>query len=248
MLLLSSSLIWEDTSEINEGLSEGLLTENDFIFMDKSASKVKGKIFAKAPFPNETRIVHEVINSIPDGSNLMVSNSLPIRDLDLILPLMKKNITIYHNRGASGIDGIISTALGIAKASKSKTFLLIGDLAFYYDLNSLLIAQKNSIPLTIILINNNGGRIFEALPISEQKNIFEEYFATPHNLNFSEFVRAFGGNYFDVKSWLSFRKILKKADTKNNFSVLEIKTDAKKSLAMRRAVFLLPHSILTSTQ
>ena len=222
---------------MNEWMSEGLLTENDFIYMDKSASKVKSKIFAKAPFPNETRIVQELIASIPDGSNLMVSNSLPIRDLDLILPLMKKDITIYHNRGASGIDGIISTALGIAKVSKSKTFLLIGDLAFYYDLNSLLTAQKNSIPLTIILVNNNGGRIFEALPISKQKNIFEEYFATPHNLNFSEFVNAFGGNYFEVKSWSSFRKMLKKSSTKNNFSVLEIKTDAKKSLAMRRAYF-----------
>jgi len=210
---------------------------NDFIDIEKSATKVKGKIFEKAPFPNETRIVHEVINSIPDGSNLMVSNSLPIRDLDLILPFMKKNINIYHNRGASGIDGIISTALGIAKVSKSKTFLLIGDLAFYYDLNSLLIAQKNSIPLTIILINNNGGRIFEALPISKQKNIFEEYFATPHNLNFSEFVNAFGGNYFEAKSWSGFRKKLKQSKTKNNFSVLEIKTDSKKSLALRRTYF-----------
>ena len=187
---------------------------DDFIDIEKSASKVKSKIFAKAPFPNETRIVHELINSIPDGSNLMVSNSLPIRDLDLILPLMKKNITIYHNRGASGIDGIISTALGIAKVSKSKTFLLIGDLAFYYDLNSLLIAQKNSIPLTIILINNNGGRIFEALPISKQKNIFEEYFATPHNLNFSEFVNAFGGNYFEAKSWSGFRKNVEAIENK----------------------------------
>jgi len=107
-------------------------------------------------------------------------------------------------------------------------------LAFYYDMNSLLIAQKNSIQLTIILINNNGGRIFEALPIAKYKNIFEEFFATPHDLNFSKFIKAFGGNYFNVKSWFSFRRILKQTGTANNFSVLEIKTDPKKSLALRK--------------
>ena len=223
--------------EKNDQIKQNSNWLNSFLQIDKTAFRIKHEIIDKSLFPNESRIIMELLKEIPDGSNLMVSNSIPIRDLDLTAPLMHKKITVFHNRGASGIDGIISTALGIAKASKSKTYLLIGDLAFYYDINSLLITQKNSIPLTIILINNNGGRIFEALPISKHKNIFEKYFVTPHNLNFSEFVNAFGGNYFDVKSWANFKRILKQAAAANNFSVLEIKTDSKKSLATRRKYF-----------
>lgn len=210
---------------------------SSFIQIDKTASQIKHEIIDKSLFPNESRVITELLKEIPDGSNLMISNSIPIRDLDLAASLMNKKVNIFHNRGASGIDGIISTALGITKASKSKTYLLIGDLAFYYDINSLLIAQKNLIPLTIILINNNGGRIFETLPISKHKNIFEEYFATPHNLNFSELINAFGGNYFDVKSWTDFRKILNQRTSNINFSVLEIKTDPTKSLAVRKTYF-----------
>ncbi len=210
---------------------------NDFLTIEKSASKIKTKLFGQAQFPNETRIVYEVINSIPDGSNLMVSNSLPIRDLDLVVPMMKKNIIVFHNRGASGIDGITSTALGIAQSSMQRTYLLTGDLAFYYDLNSLQTAKKYNIPLTIILINNNGGRIFEVLPISNYKNIFEEYFTAPHNLDFSKLVRAFGGNYREVKSWKVFKELLSAESTGRMFSVLELKTDPIKSLSLRRKYY-----------
>jgi 2-succinyl-5-enolpyruvyl-6-hydroxy-3-cyclohexene-1-carboxylate synthase len=207
---------------------------SSFLHVDKAAERIKHEIIDKSFFPNEIRIITELLEEIPHGSNLMVSNSLPIRDLDLAASQINKRINVFHNRGASGIEGIISTAMGIAKASNTKTFLLTGDLAFYYDMNSLLTAQKNSIPLVIILINNNGGRIFEALPIAKYKNVFEEYFATPHNLNFSKFIKGFGGNYFNVRSWANFRRIVKQTGTTNNFSVLEIRTNAKKSLALRK--------------
>lgn len=210
---------------------------NGFLEIEKAASKIKREIIETASFPNEIRIVSELIKAIPNGSNLMVSNSLPIRDLDLSVPLMKKEITVFHNRGASGIDGIISTALGIAQSSKRKTYLLTGDLAFYYDLNSLLTAKKYSIPLTIILINNNGGRIFEVLPISNYKKIFEKYFVTPHDLEFKVFIQAYGGNYRLVKNWQNFRRLLKQAANNNSFSVLELKTNAIESLSLRRKYF-----------
>jgi 2-succinyl-5-enolpyruvyl-6-hydroxy-3-cyclohexene-1-carboxylate synthase len=205
--------------------------------IDAIAQKIKDQTFKKSSFPNEVKIISELIDQIPHGSNLMISNSLPIRDFDLISTLDEKKINVYHNRGASGIDGIISTALGIAKSSRTKTYLIIGDLAFYYDMNSLFISKKYNIPLTIVLINNNGGRIFEILPISEYKNVFETYFATPHNLNFSNFIKAFEGNYFKISSWENFGKILKSPNKKGNFSVLEFKTNSKKSLAVRRKYY-----------
>lgn len=207
----------------------------EFSFIENAASKIKNNIFRSADFSNEVRIVLEILDSIPEGSNLMVSNSLPIRDLDLAVPLGRKNIKLYHNRGASGIDGIISTALGIAEASKKKTYLLIGDLAFYYDLNSLLTAKKYKIPLKIILINNNGGGIFEVLPISSYKNVFKEYFVTSHDLDFKNFILVFGGKYHEIKSWESFRKLLTKSE--KAFSVLEFKTSAEKSLSVRKKYY-----------
>lgn len=209
----------------------------EFLEIEKSAGKIKHEVVDTASFPNEVRIVNELIKHIPKGSNLMVSNSLPIRDLDLTVSLMQKKINIFHNRGASGIDGIISTALGIAQSSKRKTYLLTGDLAFYYDINSLLTAKKYSIPLTVILINNNGGRIFEVLPISKYKNIFEEYFATPHNLDFSKLVRAFAGNYHEVKSWKVFKELISAESTGKMLSVLELKTDPIESLSIRRKYY-----------
>lgn len=223
-------LININTAEENEWL-------NEFLRIEKSAAKLKREVIDTASFPNEVRIVNELIKNIPNGSNLMVSNSLPIRDLDLTVPLMQKKINIFHNRGASGIDGIISTALGIAQSSKRRTYLLTGDLAFYYDLSSLHIAKKYSIPLTVILINNNGGRIFEVLPISKYKNIFEEYFATPHNLDFSKLVHAFGGNYRKVKSWKVFKELLSAESAGKMFSVLELKTDPIESLSIRRKYY-----------
>ncbi|MCK7528224.1 MAG: thiamine pyrophosphate-dependent enzyme [Ignavibacteriales bacterium] len=129
-----------------------------------------------------------IIDSIPPNSNLMIGNSIPIRDLDFFASAVNKNINVFQNRGASGIDGITSTALGICAQSKYPTYLVIGDLSFYYDINSLLIAKQYSIPLITILINNNGGAIFRFLPIAEYKNVFDKYFLTPTNLSFKNFA------------------------------------------------------------
>ena len=135
---------------------------------------------------NEPAILLKILEAIPPDSNLMIGNSVPIRDLDFFSSALNKNIVVYQNRGASGIDGITSTALGICAQSKNPTYLVIGDLSFYYDINSLLIAKQYSLPLIIILINNNGGSIFRFLPIAKHKNVFEKFFLTPTNLSFKK--------------------------------------------------------------
>jgi len=162
----------------------------------------------------------------------MLSNSLPVRDFDFITSV-KKNINIYSNRGASGIDGIISTAAGIFTATKKKTFLVIGDLAFYYDINSLWLLYKYKIPLTIILINNNGGGIFELLPIANEKIEFEKYFKTPMNINFKKIVEAFDGIYSTIFSAAEMVKILKAKQHSDNFSVMEFKVNSVQSKKLR---------------
>ena len=202
--------------------------------LDEESLKIKNEIISKSGFPNECRIIEELVNVLPDKSQLMISNSMPIRDFDYFAPVTKKIINIFNNRGASGIDGITSTALGLAVLEKRPTILLTGDSAFYYDLNALLAARKYRIPLIIILINNNGGGIFEVLPISKYSKVFNEYFVAPHDLDFSQIVKAFGGNYSLIKSWENFRSEFGKALKKKEFSVLEIKTDAAASLKLRQ--------------
>jgi len=206
---------------------------NNFISMNKIAASFKNKIIERADFPFEGRVITEVVFNLPNKANLFISNSLPIRDFDFFVSNSKKDISLFTNRGASGIDGINSTAFGIAKKSKQPTYLIIGDLAFFHDLNGLYASLKYKIPLTIILINNNGGGIFESLPISKYDEYFKENFVMPLNLDFKNIVKSFGGEFIQIKNWNHFSKELKQTSKSNNLTVLEIKTDAKKSKFIR---------------
>lgn len=205
-----------------------------FINADKIASELKSKIIKRSASLNECRIPGEIIELIPDNSQIMISNSMPVRDFDYFASGLAKNITVFNNRGASGIDGIISTALGTAAQSKKPAVLITGDLAFYYDLNGLLAAKNYNIPLIIILVNNNGGGIFDILPIAEYGKLFSKYFTVSHNLDFSHFVKAYGGNYKRIKNWSEFRSSFKKALKSKSFSVIEIGTNSGQSLKLRR--------------
>jgi len=96
-----------------------------------------------------------------------------------------------------------------------------------------LIAKKYLIPIIIIVINNNGGAIFDALPISKEKEILKDYFITPHNLNFKNFVNGFDGNYIKIKTRNEFINSVQKAFTKKTFSIIEIETNPRQSNKIR---------------
>src|SRR5699024_6861786 len=110
---------------------------------------------------------------------LFVANSLPIRDVDTFFHGLQNKVTVYENRGTSGIDGTMSSALGVAATTRQHVTLLIGDLSFYHDMNSLLDARHYELDITIILINNNGGGIFSFLPQAKEAKHFEALFGTP---------------------------------------------------------------------
>ena len=208
----------------------------DFIQADEASERVKSRIIDRAKFPNEPSSIREVIKLIPSGSNLMIGNSLPIRDLDTFINKSTKRIKLYFNRGASGIDGITSTALGIASRNK-KTFLILGDLSFLHDLNALATAVKYSIPIVIIVINNNGGGIFKSLPIANKVKQFDKYFTTPHNLDLAEIVKSFGINHKVIATRRELQRHIKNSLNQNIPSVLEIQTDAVKSVELRTKIF-----------
>ncbi|HSD63696.1 MAG TPA: 2-succinyl-5-enolpyruvyl-6-hydroxy-3-cyclohexene-1-carboxylic-acid synthase [Ignavibacteriaceae bacterium] len=211
--------------------------ENVLFRADNLSNKIKEKVLKDSLFPNECRLISEIIKSLPDDIQLIISNSMPVRDFDYFAPLTDKNIYVHTNRGASGIDGIISTSLGIQKGLQKPTLLITGDLAFLYDLNSLAAADKYKIPLVVVLINNNGGGIFSMLPVSRYGKKFSEYFTSPHYLNFNSITKSFRGNYKLIRSWDDLRISVRNALSKKTFSVLEIKTKIKISVNIRRKYF-----------
>jgi 2-succinyl-5-enolpyruvyl-6-hydroxy-3-cyclohexene-1-carboxylate synthase len=201
--------------------------------MGERLEQLKNDLILKKRFPFEGRIIHEMFSLLPDESNLFLSNSLPVRDFNSFISTGRK-VNLYHNRGASGIDGIISTAAGVAQNSDSPTTLIIGDLAFYHDLNSLYLCKQLNKPFVIILINNNGGAIFEMLPIAEEKLEFDKYFKTPLDIDFSKAATLFDIDYSEVKSWAELKSEYINALDSNSPTVLEIKTNSQHSLELRR--------------
>jgi 2-succinyl-5-enolpyruvyl-6-hydroxy-3-cyclohexene-1-carboxylate synthase len=206
---------------------------NDFINMNMLVDKIKKRFIGSKNYSFESKVIFDLLNFIPDKCNLMISNSLPIRDVDFYSSCSEKQIQVFTNRGASGIDGINSTASGIAVSSGQPTFLLTGDLAFYHDLNGLYNSVGFNIPITIILINNSGGGIFHSLPISRYGKIFRTNFLTPLKLEFNKIVKAFNGIYYIVKGSKEFNAALKKSIKNGKLSVIEIKTNAKLSSQYR---------------
>ncbi|MCH7770715.1 MAG: 2-succinyl-5-enolpyruvyl-6-hydroxy-3-cyclohexene-1-carboxylic-acid synthase [Bacteroidetes bacterium] len=205
----------------------------DFETVDTLAEGIKTKLLKNSGIRIEPGIIQDVISIIPSNTKIMVGNSLPIRDFDGFIGKTTKNFEVYFNRGASGIDGVTSTALGIASIKKP-TVLITGDLSFIHDLNALLPAKRYSIQLIVILINNNGGGIFEMLPISSNKKWFKEYFKTPHNLNISSIVKSFGLEHHIIKSKKDLQNKLNNSLKNKSFAVLEIKTDSDSSKKLRK--------------
>ena len=208
---------------------EQLAFLDSVIKIDETAGDIKELFLDSTSFPFEGKVINTILSELPDESNLMISNSLPARDFDYFAEYDNR-VKIFNNRGASGIDGIISTAAGVAAQSDATSVLVIGDLAFYHDISGLLALKKHEIPLIIVMFNNDGGGIFETLPIAKENDIqFEEYFKTPINIDYKSIVKGFSGKYKLVETSSAFAKEFKAAKKRKEFSLLEIKVDSKTS-------------------
>ncbi|WP_367307174.1 2-succinyl-5-enolpyruvyl-6-hydroxy-3-cyclohexene-1-carboxylic-acid synthase [Alicyclobacillus acidocaldarius] len=141
----------------------------------------------------EGEAVRMAVEALNPGHVLVLGNSRPIRDADA-LALPRAGVEAYGNRGASGIDGVTSTALGHAVACGRPTLLAIGDVSFYHDLNGLAAARELSSPFVVMLVHNGGGGIFRHLAQAERPDAMD-WFTTPHELDFAPIVRAYGGTY-----------------------------------------------------
>ncbi|MFO1444269.1 2-succinyl-5-enolpyruvyl-6-hydroxy-3-cyclohexene-1-carboxylic-acid synthase [Bacillus sp. Bva_UNVM-123] len=182
---------------------------------------------------SEGKLFSQLAESLPDGATVFVGNSMPIRDLDTFFHSNGKSIRLMANRGANGIDGTTSTALG-AGVSLQPLYLVVGDLTFFHDLNGLIAAKQYGININIILINNNGGGIFSFLPQANHPKNFEQLFGTPLDLQFEHVVKMYGGHYELITDWDHFNTVMKKFATTQGLKVMEITTNREKNLSEHR--------------
>ena len=193
-----------------------------------SISKIDDLI-NKTKYLNEYTIAYQVLNQIESSSNIFIGNSIIIRAFNLLYKnINQQNINIFSNRGASGIDGNIATSIGMAAASTlNHNYLILGDQAFMHDIGSLKILKDLNINLTIIVINNSGGGIFDYLPISNQDNIssYKQFIRSDHNDTFKEIVEAYKINYIKIDTLSDFNLPLDK-----KVNVLEVRVDRTDSL------------------
>ncbi|BAZ49286.1 2-succinyl-6-hydroxy-2,4-cyclohexadiene-1-carboxylic acid synthase/2-oxoglutarate decarboxylase [Nostoc sp. NIES-4103] len=163
--------------------------------------------------------------TLPPETPLFIANSMPVRDVEFFWKPNNLGVRSYFNRGANGIDGTLSTALGIAHRHQSSV-MLTGDLALLHDTNGFLIRNKFVGHLTILLINNNGGGIFEMLPIAKFDPPFEEFFGTPQDIDFAQLCATYNVQHELITSWEQLQQKLNPLPTKG-IRVLELQTNRK---------------------
>ncbi|MCS2157184.1 2-succinyl-5-enolpyruvyl-6-hydroxy-3-cyclohexene-1-carboxylic-acid synthase [Scandinavium sp. H11S7] len=167
----------------------------------------------------EAQLAHRISEYLPDQGQLFVGNSLVVRLIDA-LGKLPAGYPVYSNRGASGIDGLISTAAGVQRGSAKSTLAIIGDLSALYDLNGLALLRQVSAPLVLIVVNNNGGQIFSLLPTPGEER--ERFYLMPQNVHFEHAANMFGLRYHRPENWTALEDALHGAWRQPVTTVIEL--------------------------
>lgn len=183
----------------------------------------------------EGAYVGTLIQALPNDSVLFASSSMPIRDVDTFYAATKKKQVIYANRGTNGIDGVLSTALGVQKALQQHVYLLIGDLAMLHDANGLLLSRYQDFDATIIVINNDGGGIFSYLPQSKEEVYFEKLFGTSSGLTFDKLAEMYKLSYTLVHSKEQLTDLI--STPVKGLRILEVQTNRQTNMERHRALW-----------
>ncbi|MCF2208116.1 MULTISPECIES: 2-succinyl-5-enolpyruvyl-6-hydroxy-3-cyclohexene-1-carboxylic-acid synthase [Halobacterium] len=177
----------------------------------------------------EGEIAATVAAGAPDPATVFVSNSMPIRDFDRFAAPRGADLAVLGNRGASGIDGVISSALGAGSATADPVVGLVGDLAYFHDSNGLLALERCGVDATIVLVNNDGGSIFHMLPIEQFDPPFTGQFKTPHGLDFAPTADTYALSFARTDTVGEFRAAYRAALGDAGTHVIEVSTDAEAS-------------------
>ncbi|MGA3029941.1 MAG: 2-succinyl-5-enolpyruvyl-6-hydroxy-3-cyclohexene-1-carboxylic-acid synthase [Candidatus Limnocylindrales bacterium] len=254
--LLPATFIHADEVAVADGLADVLARTGtttaaesasswtaDWLAADRTASDALAAWLdrpAVAAEPLEPRPFTLLADLMPDGGVLWAGSSMPVRDMDAYLASGPRAIRCHSNRGANGIDGVVSSALGAAAAETGAVVLVVGDLSFLHDLTALVTARLNGLSATIVLVNNDGGGIFSFLPQASTVNpgvglpeAYEELFGTPHGVDFGPVVRALGAEHALVGAG-DLRAALAESIGAAGVRVLEIRTDRAKNVVLHR--------------
>ncbi len=185
---------------------------------------------------SEIAVARLLSAQLPARHGMWLASSMPIRDMDMVGGLRESDIPIGANRGASGIEGSIAAAAGFAVGLQTPVTLIVGDLAFLHDLNSLALLKKIRQPLTVVLINNNGGGIFSFLPIAGFADVFEDYFGTPHALGFQAAAQLFGIDYAAPKTNGELLEVYRTAVAAGRSTLIEVVTDRRQNYDLHQAL------------
>jgi len=192
---------------------------------------------ARIDEPFEGRAFRELAEALPEGSVVLVGNSMPVRDLDAFYPAFGRGVHLLGNRGAAGIDGVVSTAVGVAAASDRPVFLAIGDMSLYHDMNGLLVARMEEIPLSVILLNNDGGGIFSFLPQASLPRHFDRLFGTPHGLDFARVAHLYDMGYERPSDWAAFRRAVTSPRAARERRIIEVASTRQRNAELHREVW-----------
>jgi 2-succinyl-5-enolpyruvyl-6-hydroxy-3-cyclohexene-1-carboxylate synthase len=196
---------------------------------DDAARRVVDAVLDDDDALTEPRLARDLANQVPEGSLLWTGSSLPVRDIDFHLA-PREDLRILASRGASGIDGTTSTAVGAALAHGGPAFALIGDLAFLHDASGLALGPGEPRPdLCLVVVNNDGGGIFSTLEQAAFPGSFERIFGTPHGAELHHLAAAFGLPYQRLEQAADLTKALQGTGLR----VVEAQTDRAAGAALR---------------
>ncbi len=205
----------------------------NWLALDQQTRKSIDRTMNELDMLCECKIPWLLSQSLPSNTIIFIANSMPIRDMEFFWRPNNQQYRPFGNRGANGIDGTLSTALGVVHSSTQPVILITGDLSLLHDTNGLLLRQQFQGSLTILLINNNGGGIFTMLPIAQFDPPFTEFFSTPQNVNFSILCQAYQISHQKISFWSELQSQLAFIN-KPGIRVWEINTNAQQDSEWRR--------------
>lgn len=205
---------------------------NRFRVAEKAAWAAVSAVVEDAGDPlTEAAVAPAVIDASPDGTALVLANSLPIRNVDRWVPPTEKDLRVFSQRGVSGIDGLVSSSAGVASHEQRATTLLVGDVSFLHDVNGLELASHATRPLVIVVINNGGGRIFEQLPIAKGGSEgWLRYFTTPHKANLAGAASMYGCRFQPASTRAELGHALEAGHAHDGCTVIEARVPPTSAL------------------
>jgi 2-succinyl-5-enolpyruvyl-6-hydroxy-3-cyclohexene-1-carboxylate synthase len=244
--VLSDSLALDPTAAISALQGVRAPTEQDWLEswrqLDELAAEALHGVLADGEL-SEPAVAAELGVLLPENATLFVASSMPVRDIETVWPAREDPPRVLCNRGANGIDGTVSSAFGAAAADGGPAVLLIGDVALAHDIGGLLAAGRLGLKLTIVLLDNGGGGIFDFLPISRTqmaraeapagaRDIYTRHIATPTGLDFARAASLYGLSHERVADVQGFRAALERALSHEHSSIVEVRGERSANVAL----------------